>query len=172
MREILARPREADKLLADVAHMRRRIAAEHPVEIPWKTKYVRGGLVDMEFIAEYLQLRHASEHGEILSANTMDAFERLGALGLIGADDTATLIDASRLMRRVRGMLRLTVDGLQVESHASVGLRAALARAGEAADFDRLRDKLLAAQAEVRGVYARLIDEPAAALQPEANEEP
>ena len=67
-------------------------------------------------------------------------------------------------MRRVRGMLRLTVDGVQVEHQSSDALRAALARTGEAADFDDLRDKLLAAQASVRKIYARLIDEPAAKL--------
>ena len=47
---------------------------------------------------------------------------------------------------------------------AASALRAALARTGEAADFDDLRDKLLAAQASVRKIYARLIDEPAAKL--------
>ena len=83
---------------------------------------------------------------------------------MISGDDRAALVGASRLMRGVRGMLRLTVDGARLESQASAGLRAALARTGEAADFDALRHKLLAAQAEVRAVYARLIDEPAAAL--------
>ena len=162
--DVLARPREADKLLGDVAHMRLRMDAEHHVEIPWKTKFVRGGLVDVEFIVEYLQLRHAHDHGEILSANTIDAIERLGEAGLIGADDRRALVDASRLMRRVRGMLRLTVDGARVERHASAGLRAALARIGGSTDFDDLRDKLLTAQADVRAIYARIIDDPAAKL--------
>lgn len=165
LHDILTMPRDHAKLLADVAHMRQRMDAENHVEIPWKTKYVRGGLVDLEFIAEYLLLRHGHDHGDVLSANTVDAFERLGDRGLIGERDTATLVDASRLMRRVRGMLRLTVDGAQVESHASVGLRAALARVGEADDFDSLRHKLLAAQASVRAIYGRIIDEPAAALR-------
>ena len=43
-------------------------------------------------------------------------------------------------------------------------LRAALARTGKAADFDDLRDKIMAAQDSVRSIYARLIDEPAEAL--------
>ena len=166
IRGILTRPRDGDRLLGDVADMRRRIDAEHHVEVPWKTKYARGGLVDLEFIAEYLQLRHAADHPGVLAPNTQDAFERLRAAGLLSDSDAGALIAASRLMRRVRGMLRLTVDGAQVEHQSSEGLRTALARAGEAADFDALRDKLLAAQAEVREIYARLIDEPAAALAP------
>jgi glutamate-ammonia-ligase adenylyltransferase len=118
----------------------------------------------VEFIVEYLQLRHAHDHGEILSANTIDAIERLGETGLISADDRRALVGASRLMRRVRGMLRLTVDGAQVERHASAGLRAALARVGCATEFDDLRNKLLTAQAGVRAIYARIIDDPAAKL--------
>jgi glutamate-ammonia-ligase adenylyltransferase len=164
LRHILTRPREADTLLSDVCHMRQRMDIEHHMEIPWKTKFVRGGLVDMEFIAEYLQLRHAHDHDAILSANTVDAFERLGAAGLLKPEDRAALVDASRLMRRVRGMLRLTVDGAQVEAQASQGLRTALARAGEAADFDELRAKLLAAQTQVRTIYARIIGDAAAIL--------
>ena len=161
--DILTRPRDAGALVADVADMRARIDAEHHVDIPWKTKYVRGGLIDLEFVAAYLQLRHAAERADVLAPNTETAFERLGAAGVLSADDATALIAASRLMRRVRGMLRLTVDGAQVERQASGGLRGALARTGEAADFDALRDKLRAAQAEVRGIYARLIDDPAAA---------
>jgi glutamate-ammonia-ligase adenylyltransferase len=170
--DILHRPREADKLLADVAAMRRRIDAEHHIEMPWKTKYVRGGLVDLEFIAAYLQLRHGAEHPHITAPNTVDAFRRLGATGLLEAADTGALIAASLLMRRVRGMLRLTVDGTQVERQSSAALRAALARVGEAADFDGLRDKVLAAQDKVRHIYARLIDEPAAALGLDTDKKP
>ncbi|MEE2980741.1 MAG: glutamine-synthetase adenylyltransferase, partial [Pseudomonadota bacterium] len=162
--DILHRPRNGEKLLADVSDMRRRMDAEHHNEIPWKTKYVRGGLVDLEFIAEYLQLRHGAEHPDATAPNTVEAFRRLDAAGLLETDDTAALISASLLMRRVRGMLRLTVDGIQVEHQSSPALRAALARTGEAADFDDLRDKIMAAQDSVRSIYARLIDEPAEAL--------
>ncbi|MFP6741019.1 MAG: bifunctional [glutamine synthetase] adenylyltransferase/[glutamine synthetase]-adenylyl-L-tyrosine phosphorylase [Alphaproteobacteria bacterium] len=162
--DILHRSRDADTLLADVASMRQRMDTEHHIDVPWKTKYMRGGLVGLEFIAEYLQLRHGAEHPAITAPNTVDAFRRLNVAGLLGSDHAAALISASLLMRRVRGMLRLTVDGVQVEHQSSDALRAALARTGEAADFDDLRDKLLAAQASVRKIYARLIDEPAAKL--------
>jgi glutamate-ammonia-ligase adenylyltransferase len=159
---ILHRPRDPDKLLADVASMRWRMDAEHHMDVPWKNKYVRGGLVDLEFIAEYLQLRHGAEHPDATAPNTVDAFRRLDDAGLLEPDQAAALISASLLMRRVRGMLRLTVDGVQLEHQSSEALRAALARTGEAADFEDLRKKLLAAQANVREIYARLIDQPAA----------
>ena len=166
IRDVLTRPRDADNLVAAVADMRRRIAEEHPMAIPWRTKYQRGGLVDLEFISGYLQLRHATAHPGVLAANRVEAFEKLAAAGVLEAGDAATLIEAARLQRCMRGMLRLTIGGSRVEADAPEALRALLARSGGAADFDALRTKLETAQAEVRAIYARLVEAPAAAVQP------
>ena len=54
IRDVLCRPRDADTLLRDVADMRARIDKEHGTEDVWKVKYLRGGLIDIEFIAQYL----------------------------------------------------------------------------------------------------------------------
>jgi glutamate-ammonia-ligase adenylyltransferase len=161
IRGVLAATRDADRLAAEVADMRRRIDAEHHIDIPWKTKHVRGGLVDIEFVVEYLQLRHAAEHPGVLTPNTGEALTRLADAGLLAEDDAAALGDASRLMRRLRALMRLTVDGAEIEERASEGLRAALVRAGEAGSFDALRARLTAAQAAVRAIYDRLIGQPA-----------
>ena len=40
--------------------LRQRIAAQHRPASPWDVKHRRGGLVDIEFVAQYLQLRHAA----------------------------------------------------------------------------------------------------------------
>jgi len=163
IRDALRHPRDPMKLLVEVADMRRRIETEHHADNPWRTKYVRGGLLDCEFIAQYLQLRHAAAHPEILSPRTVEAFARLAGAGVLAPEAAEALIEATRLMRRLRGMLRLTIGGDRIEGHASAGLRAALARAGGVTDFDALRDKLLAAEARVRTLYAQIIDTPAEA---------
>ena len=69
VREILTRPRDPDKVLRDVAEMRVRIEKEFGTTDIWEVKYIRGGTIDVEFIAQYLMLRHASEHPEILSSD-------------------------------------------------------------------------------------------------------
>ena len=163
IREVLARPRDGARLVADVADMRRRIDAEHHIDIPWRVKYAHGGLIDLEFIAEYLQLRHAAAHPDVLSPNTLDAFTRLGAAGLLSADDAAFLVEATRMMRRVRAMVRLTIGGDRVEEEAPEGLRAALALGAGAADFAELKERLVATQARVRGLFTEMIGEPGAA---------
>ena len=160
IREVLARRRDSERLRADVADMRARIAAEFPAETPWQVKRVRGGLVDLEFIAEYLALAHAADHPEVLDPDTLAVFAAAARAGLLGADDARTLIAATRLMRRLRGLLKLTIDGARVESEAPEGLRIALARGCGARDFTALRDRLLAVEERVRALYDRLIAQP------------
>ncbi len=163
IRDVLASPRDAARLVADVADMRARIDAEHHTDNPWQTKHVRGGLVDLEFIAEYLQLRHAAARPDVLSPNTLEAFRRLAAAGLLPADDAELLVEATRMMRRVQGMVRLTIGGARVEEEAPEGLRAILAQCAGTAGFAELKDKLLATQARVHDVFAQLIGEPGGA---------
>ena len=53
---------------------------------------VRGGLVDLEFIAQHLQLVHAAAHPDVLSQNTLEAFRNLRRLGLIDAAPAEVLM--------------------------------------------------------------------------------
>ena len=141
--------------------MRARIAGQYPTDRTWDLKHVRGGLVDLDFIAQYLQLRHAAAHPEILSTNTADALARMAAAGVLEQAAADALIAADRLWRRLQGLLRLTVgEGLD-EAAIPEGLRRSLAEAGDAADFVDLKDRMTSAAAQVRAQFDRLIETPA-----------
>src|SRR3989304_2054481 len=56
---ILQRPRDAALIAGDVVEMRAAIAKEKGDGERWDLKYVAGGLIDLEFLAQYLQLIHA-----------------------------------------------------------------------------------------------------------------
>src|SRR5205823_11356956 len=60
IREILCRPRDAAAIAGDVVEMRGAIAKEKGDGEPWDLKYAAGGLIDIEFIAQFLQLVHAA----------------------------------------------------------------------------------------------------------------
>ena len=104
----IVKPGAADTALADAAAMRARMLRELPPEGPWDWKARPGGLVEVEFIAQALQLRHAAEHPQVLATTTRVALARLAEAGLLPADEAATLIAADRLWRTVIGMIRLT----------------------------------------------------------------
>ena len=81
----------------DVVEMRRAIAAEKGDSERWDLKYAAGGLVDLEFIAQYLQLVHAAEQPEILDTSTARVLDKAWRLGLLAAEDADVLRPAARL---------------------------------------------------------------------------
>ena len=83
IRDVLLKPRDRAKTAADVRDMRARIEKEKGTRDPWELKQVRGGLVDLEFIAQHLQLVHAAGHPRILSQNTVEALENLAQAGVL-----------------------------------------------------------------------------------------
>src|SRR5581483_10591327 len=70
IRKALARRRDRDLIAGDVLEMRRAIAEEKGDTTRWDLKYAAGGLIDLEFVAQYLQLVHAAAHPAILDTST------------------------------------------------------------------------------------------------------
>ncbi len=94
----------------DVARMRRLMAREQPATSPWDLKRVRGGLIDLEFIVQALQLMHVRGRPEILKANTGEALSALADAGILCRGDADRLMDAWRLystLRQLQGALGL-----------------------------------------------------------------
>ena len=121
----------------------------------------RGGLLDLEFIAQYLQLEAAADHPEVRDGNTADAFLKLGAAGVIDEDRAQTLADATRILRNIQGLLRLTLgtaanSGFDPET-APEALKRRLARTGRAVDFETLERNLEKIGEVVRGVFDEVI---------------
>jgi len=163
---ILTKPHDADQLVIDVATMRARMAKEHRGQSRWDIKHRRGGLVDAEFIAQYLQLRHAPSHPGVLTHNATEAYERLEAEGLLDPATAAALRDALQLWHKIQTVLRVTTsDGLDQETAAS-GPRAALLRATNAPDFDALIARMDEAAGRVHGYFVEIIDRPAEDARP------
>ncbi|MDO9079253.1 MAG: bifunctional [glutamate--ammonia ligase]-adenylyl-L-tyrosine phosphorylase/[glutamate--ammonia-ligase] adenylyltransferase [Desulfuromonadales bacterium] len=70
----------------------------------------RGGMVDVEFIVQYLQLRHGGAYAELQGHNTLAALKILQQTGLLAADDFATLLQGYEFLRRLENKLRLIHD--------------------------------------------------------------
>ncbi len=111
IREVLTDAPAPPTLLADVAEMRARIDAEHHTESLWEVKYLRGGLVDVEFIAQYLQLLHAPSHPQVLSPSTRAALRALREAGLLEPSVADDLVAALRLWQAIQHRVRLTLSG-------------------------------------------------------------
>ncbi|PTM60634.1 bifunctional [glutamine synthetase] adenylyltransferase/[glutamine synthetase]-adenylyl-L-tyrosine phosphorylase [Phreatobacter oligotrophus] len=159
IRKVLTAKRPAKATLADIVDMRRAIAEDKGEDDRWDLKYVRGGLIDIEFVAQALQLVHGARHPEILDPNTMRVLDRATAAGLVKPAEGDVLRNACRLYQRLTQILRLClVEGFD-KNKASPGLKRLLARAGELPDFATLDAHLAEVQKQVRKAFEAIVGE-------------
>ena len=140
--------------------MREAIAKERGDGDRWDIKYAAGGLIDVEFIAQYLQLVHAADHPDILDTATARVLEKAWRLGLLAPEDADVLRPATRLYHDLTQLLRLCLAGPFDPKTAGAGLLGLLARAADVPDFATLDAHLAETQARVRGCFNRLLVPP------------
>jgi glutamate-ammonia-ligase adenylyltransferase len=137
--------------------MRAAIATEKGDSERWNLKYVAGGLIDLEFIAQYLQLVHAAEKPEILDTSTARALDKAARLGLLAPEDADVLRPAVRLYQNLTQILRLCLSGPFDPKSAGPGLLGLLARAADVPDFTTLEAHLAETQSKVRASFVRIL---------------
>jgi glutamate-ammonia-ligase adenylyltransferase len=157
IRSVLTRRRDADATADDVLDMRRAIALEKGENEIWDLKLAAGGLVDIDFIAQYLQLVHAVDKPEILSVSTLQVLDNAARLGVLAQSDAEVLRPAARLYHDLTQILRLCVAGKFNPETSGENLLRVMARAGDTPDFSALEARVRETQAEVRRVFNALI---------------
>ena len=168
---VLCLQRDPQKLVIDVADMRRRIAEEHPRPSPWDLRNRRGGLIDLEFIVQYLMLRHAASAPQILRHGAGEALQALAKAGVLPPQARHELEEAAALFRNVQAVLSLLGDSPAASADLAATDAATLARCVGAVDSDRLAFDITEAAERVRGWYDRLIEKPARRAAKERGED-
>ncbi|WPP04884.1 bifunctional [glutamine synthetase] adenylyltransferase/[glutamine synthetase]-adenylyl-L-tyrosine phosphorylase [Methylocella tundrae] len=156
IRAVLMRERPA-KLAREVVEMRKLIASVKGDKDPWDLKLASGGLIDIEFLAQYLLLRHAHAHPSLISVSTSAVLETAAELRLIEREDARTLLDALRLMTNVTQMLRLTLDPGADPRLASEAVQRRLANAAELPSISALESDLVEARSKVRAIFRQVL---------------
>ncbi len=154
--QALRRPRDVPRTAADVREMRDLMARERPPSGEWDLKLGEGGLVDIEFAAQFLQIVHAGAGGP-LAQNTGDALAALESAGLAETGRLETLNAAWVLQQNLSQLLKLALDDKADPSQEPKALQALLARAGGARDLRGLRTRLAAAQKGAHQAYEALL---------------
>jgi glutamate-ammonia-ligase adenylyltransferase len=157
IRAVLRTKRDAAAVATEVRKMRKLLAEEKGEGDRWDLKLARGGLVDIDFVAQFLVLAHAHEHASLLATGTVRVLDRARTLGLLSAADHEVLRPSARLQQDLTQVLRLCLTGPFVPAEASPGLKALLARAAAEPDFATLDARLKGAQEATRTVFARML---------------
>ena len=130
--EILRRPRDLNRLREEVLSMRKRMLDQHASrsEEDFDIKHDRGGLIDVEFIVQYLILGHAHAHPRLCgNLGNLALLGMAAELGLIPGDLAAGTRSAYRDFRRMQHALRLNAGRRARVERASVARRIDAVRA-------------------------------------------
>jgi glutamate-ammonia-ligase adenylyltransferase len=159
---------ESEKIRRDAASMRARLARDLPPSGPWDVKLRPGGQMEVEFVAQVLQLGAAAVHPEVASPTTRIALQRLEAAGLLDADDSALLRRADHVWRSVQGLLRIMLGRGAIQSLPEPVVQALVRAVGPelpaAVDMDGLRASLDLLAEQVRATFTRIVGAPDSAL--------
>jgi glutamate-ammonia-ligase adenylyltransferase len=90
--------------------MRMEIEIARESEGSYNIKTGRGGMVDVEFIVQYLQLTYGRDFPDIRCANTVEALQAIKGCGLIPEDEGDTLLNGYLCLRRLEYRLRIVHD--------------------------------------------------------------
>jgi len=179
--EVLARPRDEAKLLADLTEMRGLIEQQKPPRDIWDVKLIPGGLIDIEFIAQYLSLMarasgwlpapeddgaaglligsdpeqavRAVEHSECTSTDA--TLKTLGP-DILGEEVTETLRHALALWSGHAQIVRLCAEGNFAPKEAPAGLIDLVIRVGEAPDLASLEADFKATSKRVKALFKKI----------------
>jgi [glutamine synthetase] adenylyltransferase / [glutamine synthetase]-adenylyl-L-tyrosine phosphorylase len=155
--EVLRRPRDRASVASAVRIMRGKIEDEKGTSDIWDLKHVRGGLIDIEFIAQFLQVVSAHYHPEVLDQNVNGALAKLLQARVITLADAEILAPAATLYQALTQCLRLCLDKPFVPDSAPRALKDLLARASDMPDFSTLEAMLKDTLAGVHAAFERLV---------------
>jgi glutamate-ammonia-ligase adenylyltransferase len=113
---VIASPRVDGDLKAEIKSMREKVRAAHPVRgSHFDVKHSPGGMIDIEFVMQYLVLNNAEKHPELTdNAGNIALLDRAELAGLLPAGIGHAAASAYRALRRVQHQARLNEEPTQV----------------------------------------------------------
>ena len=142
----------AAALVPEMRRVRERMEKElaQETENRYDLKFGRGGQVDIEYLVQFLALRHGGKNPALREPQTLKALAALENAGILGAADRQVLEAAHRFYRRLENRLRIVSDRAAHQlPEAGPGLRRLARRLGYAGedpgralldDYERLRE--------------------------------
>jgi glutamate-ammonia-ligase adenylyltransferase len=148
-------PHDRERVAEAITNMRERIERELGGKHDLKTG--AGGIIDVEFAAQFLQLVHGHSHAELRTTSTSHALRAASTLGLVSPDLALLLDQGYRFLRGIEHRLRVVHDQ---PIHRLPEARDELARLARRAGFPdgpTLVERVERTQADIRAAYRALL---------------
>ncbi len=155
--QIISCPRELEVLAKNIKNMRELVAHEKGDDGIFDLKLAKGGLLDIEFIAQYLVLGFASGHPEIASQNTGEILKHAIESGVIKRSYGLELFEAWQFYSTLEQVLRISFEERFNAEKSSQASRKWLANMMDLPDFSVLKAHLKALQEKVREMLLKVL---------------
>ncbi len=121
---VISAARDAASLKAEIVAMREKVRAAHPVPAGrFDLKHSPGGMVDVEFVVQFLVLLHTARHpGLADNLGNIALLLRAGAAGLVPSTVTEAASQAYRELRRIQHRARLDEAPTELEGERLVAV--------------------------------------------------
>jgi [glutamine synthetase] adenylyltransferase / [glutamine synthetase]-adenylyl-L-tyrosine phosphorylase len=149
---VIALPRERGKVANEVRDMRKLIAAEKPAKGIWDFKLMPGGLIDLEFIAQFAAITGQVNEQTVITNKALASLEIAG----LSAGQRETLVSAHRLFSALTQVLRLCIKDNSWPEDLSEGLAKIMCRTSELPDIKTLKAHIKNTAQEVRTIFDQL----------------
>ncbi|MCZ6795681.1 MAG: bifunctional [glutamate--ammonia ligase]-adenylyl-L-tyrosine phosphorylase/[glutamate--ammonia-ligase] adenylyltransferase [Planctomycetota bacterium] len=141
-----AGPPDADTVRRDVWSMRQKIEAHAR---KGDLKRGRGGIMDVEFLVQALQLLHGAKHPEILVPSTALAIERLEQAGVLSSWESSDLFHSYQFLRWIENRLSLVTEpGEAFENMGTEQLKVAIQKIGYRSSGEESAVEIFSAELE------------------------
>ena len=156
---VLVKPRDREALARDIAEMRARIERDKPAKSIWDLKLIAGGLIDIEFIAQFCHLgsdqpREKAGGGEAMS--TDDVLVRFGP-EFMNAGDLEACRKALALYTDIAQLTRACLNTGFKPDTAPAGLLDRLCKLSDCPDIEALEALITDTADEVRSIFRKLL---------------
>ncbi|NRA85851.1 MAG: bifunctional [glutamine synthetase] adenylyltransferase/[glutamine synthetase]-adenylyl-L-tyrosine phosphorylase [Rhizobiales bacterium] len=159
IKRILVQKRDIVKIKTEVLNMRARINDEKKTDDVWMMKQIKGGIIDIEFIIQFLNLSFANANPDMLRVNSMASLEQFKELEIIEVEQYETLSMALDLYSEISQITRLTIDGVLKIDEVPDGLERLLLAVSNSPDMKYLEQTLREMQTKVSDIFSKIIGE-------------
>ena len=156
--DVMGEVRNEKKIAADVKEMRTLIGKEKPPRDIWDFKLIPGGLIDIEFITQFLTLVGPAR-GVTVATSGLSTAQALTVLGksLMDRNDLETCLAALTLFTDLSQIIRLCIDGPFDADDIPAGLADLLCRAADCPDMKTLEAEVKRLSKAVRKVFDKVV---------------
>lgn len=155
--KIICRHRDANKLARDVCDMRAILCKEKPPRTIWDVRQSEGGMIDIDFLSQFLILRHASEHPSLMRLSGAPLFSALAGRAILSAEQAELLASATHFYTVITQLARLCLDPEKSLGVASTSLIRLVTKACKVADLPALQRRIAQHQKAVRGAFVAVL---------------